>query len=92
MLILSQNKKAIVNLNVAKQICIDNITGSQKTYVFCDFGDERIAVLGGYETEKRATEILAGICEGYQYLSECSAICEFATKQPPFVFYMPGDE
>lgn len=91
MLIISQNKKTIVNLNAAGQIYVDNSIGHEKPCVYCDFGDGRTAVLGEYETEKRATEVLTRICEDYQYSRECSARGEVAAKQPAFVFNMPEE-
>ncbi len=90
MLIVSQNKNVIVNINVVCEIYAGN-SMDEKPCIYCSFADGRSDILGKYETEKRATEILTWICKDYQYSSECSARGEVAAKQPMFVFYMPEE-
>lgn len=65
MLIVSQDRKTLVNINSAGQIYTDNSIGHEKPHIYCDFGDGRTATLGAYESEKRCIEVLEDICGYY---------------------------
>ena len=65
MLIVSQDRKTLVNIESAGQIYTDNSMGHEKPHIYCDFGDGRTATLGVYESENRCIEVLKGICGQY---------------------------
>lgn len=85
MIIRSQNKKAIVNLNM-----IDTIEerDNQIRY-FSGGGMETVGLLGQYSTEEKAIKVLDMICNFYAEHLE-----ELKCDEPPFVrafFSMPQD-
>ena len=87
MIIRSQNKKAIVNLNV-----IDTIEEHNKHIrYFGGGGMETVGVLGKYSTEEKAIKVLDMICAEYQYAEECKHT-GVGSAPPEFVFQMPSDE
>ena len=87
MIIRSQNKKAIVNLNM-----IDTIEerDNQIRY-FSGGGMETVGLLGQYSTEKKTIKVLDMICAEYQYAEECKHT-GVGSAPPEFVFQMPSDE
>ena len=85
MIIRSQNKKAIVNLNM-----IDTIEerDNQIRY-FSGGGMETVGLLGQYSTEEKAIKVLDMICDFYAEHLE-----ELKCDEAPFVrvfFSMPQD-
>lgn len=65
MLIISQNKKRLANLNKVSRIDIEyNLDGEGKTHIA--FSEENhYCYLGEYSTEERAKEILLDIANAY---------------------------
>lgn len=78
MLIRTQNKKSIVNLNTATSIDVDS-DGS--IYVECGTPD-MYTKLGTYSTEKKAIKILDMIQNAYEYIM---------TEKQSYTFEMPQD-
>lgn len=88
MIIRSQNKKGIVNLNNIDTICIEpNHCGCD---VLCFNGaEESRSKIGEYSTEEKAIKVLDMICNFYAEHLE-----ELKCDEPPFVrafFTMPQD-
>ncbi len=64
MLIVSQNKKVILNLDNVSSIAIDNVKTQKMIYTRCNNKD--MVSLGGYASEERAKEVLQGITRAYE--------------------------
>lgn len=87
MIIRSQDKKAIVNLNM-----VDNIEErDNQIRCFSGGGMETLGILGQYSTEEKAVRVLDMICTEYQYAEECKHT-GVGSAPPEFVFQMPSDE
>lgn len=72
MLIRSQDRMYIANLNNMEQICIassllDNLFDDEDDiyYIRIDYITEHSNILGSYQTKERAIEVLNEICEKY---------------------------
>ena len=79
MIIRSQNKKVIVNLNM-----VDTIEERDKQIrYFSGGGMETLGVLGIYSTEEKAIKVLDMICDAYRNIA-------FIDEQA-VVFNMPQD-
>ena len=87
MLIRSQNKIGIVNLNQ-----IDTIVYDDRRDVILAYNPGNASMdLGKYTTEEKAVKVLDMIQEQYQYIQECKYIC-IGCSQPEFIFQMPQDD
>lgn len=104
MLIRSQDKKAIFNLN---RINIINITGyrvgdspkevylddeSANIWYICASFDERILFLGRYSSERNAVKVLDMICSFADGIHYEQVVPEQCKNICGFVFQMPQDE
>ncbi len=63
MIIVSQNKKTILNLDNVSSIEIDDEENNRKIYASCNNND--LVELGEYESEARAKEVLQEIEKCY---------------------------
>lgn len=84
MLIRSQNKKRIININTINTIQIEednSIFAKGVVYYF----------LGEYSTKEKAIKVLDMIQNSYQYCEECKYI-GVGASQPEFVFQMPQED
>lgn len=93
MIIRSQNKKGIVNLNNIDTICIEpNHCGCD---VLCFNGaEESRSKIGEYSTEEKAIKVLDMICKEYKRTTdldhECKSSILFCVPRSN-VFQMPQD-
>ena len=62
MLIVSQDRKTLVNIDSAGQIYTDNSMGHKYPHIYCDYGDGRTAELGEYESVKRCIQVIESMC------------------------------
>ena len=76
MLIVGQNKRAVVNL---KKVVV---IGKAERQIHAENKDYNIA-LGEYTTEKQASDVLMKICKCYEY---------FCQGENNAVYEMPADE
>lgn len=91
MLIRSQDKLAICNLENVDTICNSYSTNSWDTRVeISSFNQSERTVLGYYKTKERTIEVLDEICNAYQYCNEC-VVTGFGALQPEFVYQMPEE-
>ena len=87
MIIRSQNKKAIVNLNMVDTI---EERDNQIRY-FSGGGMETVGLLGQYFTEEKAIKVLDMICAFYIRMVDVTNNIVQATKEDSYVFQMPQD-
>lgn len=85
MLIRSQNKSVILNMDMVKTIYVSKFKEE-----FCIYVDEEVR-LGRYRKEETARKVLDSIRQEYQYNEECKYIGAGAVR-PEFVFCMPEDK
>ncbi len=79
MIIRSQDRKTIINMNSSGQIYVDDSFSHDKATIYSDFPDGRTAKLGEYETSEHAIKILDEICEAFRT----------SLVQHQFVYQMP---
>lgn len=106
MIIVSQDKKTILNFNNIQDIRIERYTTHEKgKYIYKIFGgnfEGYATEIGIYATEERAKEVLKAIRGVYQAnkLLECTSRIEeqnqiidgiLKTGMKPFEFEMPGE-
>lgn len=84
MIIRSQNKKAIINLNMIDTI---EVRGKKVRY-FSGGGMETMGVLGEYSTEEKAIKVLDVIQSSYE---EANSVCTMSGFVANTVFQMPQD-
>ena len=74
MLILSQDRRAIVNLDKLKTIELDKFSNYKSIKIFRETDEVEAGVcelcIGEYETKKRAKEVLQEIIERYDVLKK----------------------
>lgn len=87
MLIRSQNKIGIVNLNQVDTIVYDD----RQDVIFAYNPGNTPMDLGEYTTKAKAIKVLDIIQSQYQYIQECRYI-GVGCSQPEFVFQMPQDD
>lgn len=97
MLIRSQNKEYLCNLNSIYGIAYEETHGYKKgktvstNHEICvDTGV--VDSIGVYSTKEKALKVLDMIQEEYQYNERCKARGEEAGTIPLYVFQMPKDE
>lgn len=99
MIIRSQDKKVIVNLDNIDSICIEHKIGEVDVVCYNGFEDTRMGI-GAYSTEEKAIKVLDMIQQEYgkhlygqggQMATADIYIQPFAFI-PPKVFQMPSDE
>ena len=87
MIIRSQNKKSIINLD-----SVDTIeTRDNQIRYFCGGGMETMGVLGKYSTEEKAIKVLDMIQSAYCRTEDVKSGAVQAQKQDSFCFDMPQD-
>ena len=87
MIIRSQNKKEIVNLNM-----IDTIEERDNQIMYFSGGMEPVGLLGQYSTEEKAIKVLDMICGRYQAIWDVENKCISGDGiNFDSVFYMPQD-
>lgn len=64
MLIVSQDRKTLVNIDSVGQIYIDAYL-SNKTSIYCEFADGRTVKLSEYESVEICIKVLESICADY---------------------------
>jgi hypothetical protein len=95
MIIVSQDKCAIVNLDNIKTIELDRETGFKSIIIFRETNEVETGVcglfIGHYATRERAKEVLQEIIKSYRYYR--TAECDGYTNvlQETAVFEMPED-
>lgn len=87
MLIRSQNKMCICNLENMEGISIGKTADESRFYLTMRFSSERAddCRLGEYPTEERAIEVLDEICNAYISLNKCMGK-EFRSNNPSGYF------
>lgn len=97
MLIRSQDKEYLCNLNTIYGISYEETHGYKKgktvstNHEICvDTGV--VDSIGVYSTKEKALKVLDMIQEEYQYNERCKARGEEAGTIPSYVFQMPKDE
>ena len=92
MLILSQDRRAIVNLDKLKTIELDEFSNYKSIKIFRETDEVEAGVcelcIGEYETEERAREVLQEIIEKYK--EENYAMIETMAKAQ-LVYEMPKE-
>lgn len=86
MLIRSQNKKCIINLDN-----IDTIEAKDEKIIYFNGGTDTKGILGSYSTEEKEIKVLDMMQEEYLYCERCRARGEEAGNIPCYVFQMPQD-
>lgn len=89
MIIRSQDKRGIVNLNN-----IDSITVKEYSHDICAFNGtmESEILIGKYSTEEKAIKVLDMIQEAYSRMEDIKCGAVYAQKYDSFCFQMPDDE
>lgn len=97
MLIRSQNKKSIANLDISFGFSIAETTKDFLIYAHSTTDRQQVR-LGTYATEEKAIKVLDQICERYQASLYCDYAYDIAAQvQRPYilvqneVFQMPAD-
>ena len=84
MLIRSQKKTLMVNMDNVASICANN--GN----VVVDYVNSEHDSIANYSTEEKAIKVLDMIQNSYQYCEECK-YTGVGASQPEFVFQMPQE-
>lgn len=85
MLIRSQDKEKIVNLDNVEVLYIDQLRdgGNFKIFTCC--------LLGEYKSKEKCIAVLDEIQNAHQYIEECK-YTGIGASQPEFVFCMPEEK
>ena len=76
MIIVSQDRRSIVNFDRVKTIELDRETNFTNIFAYIGEGNSTaFKHLGGYETQERAREVLQGIVKAFQ-VTKALKICE----------------
>lgn len=86
MIIRSQNKKSIVNLDNTFEISAHD----KKVVVIGSYS--AVGLLGIYSTEEKAIKVLDMICEEYKKYTSAKSMSTYFAFIPPKVFQMLSDE
>jgi hypothetical protein len=88
MLIRSQDKKVIINIDNVSQVR----TGGMADQRIIVFADDQVIVLGEYSTEEKAIKVLDMIQDAYTRTTKmCISDAEISFHQMAVVFQMPQD-
>lgn len=98
MIIVSQDKRTIVNFENMKTIELDRETNFTSINIFRETNQTETGVcglfIGHYETEERAKEVLEEIISTYEHMKYLQVIqnhlIEYANK-PNFIYEMPKE-
>ena len=85
MIIRSQDKKRIANINTCNLIAIVGTQGKSKNITVDGM------VIGEYSTEEKAIKVLDMICDFYIRMVDVTNNIVQATKEDSYVFQMPQD-
>ena len=89
MLIRSQDKKSLINMDAVSQIYLDS--DNAITIDFNNSDGEGFEIIGEYSSEAKAIKVLDKIQDDYNYC-EFIKIAGQGVRQLDFTFQMPSDE
>ena len=95
MIIVSQNKRAIVNFDNLKTIELDRETNFTTINIFRETNEVETGVcglyIGKYATEERAKEVLEEIAEQYEHEKACKCDRSYLATLDNFTYRMPRE-
>ena len=95
MIIVSQDKRTIVNFDNLKTIELDRETNFTAINIFRETNEVETGVcdlyIGKYETEERAKEVLDEIGEQYEHEKECECDRSYLKTLDNFIYRMPKE-
>lgn len=90
MIIRSQDKKAIVNLNNVDSICTEHNVCEFDVVCYNGLQESKLKI-GAYSTEEKAIKVLDMIQDAYCRMEDVKCHAVTPTKEDSFCFQMPQD-